>query len=92
MKDFSDYFTDSVSERINDCLYEMSLRDESFRKAMEDYDRAVETLQKQLRPDSPNALLELEYCQNAVRAMENDFLYQQGMKDCILALKLLRIL
>ena len=57
-----------------------------------EYHQLFDQIRGLLEPEHRGLMLELEDLGNALSCMENDWIYQQGVRDCITLLRKVRLL
>lgn len=63
-----------------------------YRRLEKDYKRLFDQIRGLLGAKHRKLMLELEELQNALASMEGDWIYKQGLRDCVTLLQTIRLL
>lgn len=73
-------------------VYKKQKTSRRYRRLEKDYKRLFDQIRGLLGAEHQKLMLELEDLQNALASMEGDWIYKQGLRDCVTLLQTIRLL
>lgn len=67
-------------------------RNTRYQQLEKEYRQLFDEIRGFLDAEHQNMMMELEDLQNALASMENDWIYRQGLRDCVALLQTIRLL
>lgn len=88
-------FEKNIRNAFVDSEYDLAMKnqktDPEYQRLWHDYEELIQRVREKMDKENQKIVFALDVLKNEINGMENDWIYQQGLIDCITLLKMLHL-
>lgn len=89
-------FQENLMQAFSESQYELCMenrkKNAEYQAVDKEYDRVFEKIRNKLGKKNRKLMLELELLQGQATSIDEDYIYLQGMIDCVILLKTIKLI